>query len=280
VPARRSRTSPCLDSLPLVALMSQQKESTARPLQQERQDVICWSCERAAGNAATCSYCHVIQPPDPKADYFGVLGVPQSYALDLDVAETLFRELSRQFHPDRFAKADPRARRASLQRSVQLNEAWRTLKDPIRRAEYVLRRAGYDIGAESGASAPASAATEPGTQTGTGGGDQPAHSRIPVPPALLGEILELREELGDARAAGDDARVQEMAADMRGRIDAALRRVADGFGGVGRNQGDRAEILEAVARDLIAIRYFRRFLDEVAVHDEAIAAGAEAVTHA
>jgi len=62
--------------------------------------------------------------------------VPPVYALDLADAEARFRELSRRFHPDRFAKADPRARRASLQRSVQLNEAWRTLRDPVRRADY------------------------------------------------------------------------------------------------------------------------------------------------
>ena len=78
-----------------------------------------------------------------------MLGLPARYAVDLAAAEAAYKDLSRQVHPDRFATADPRARRASLARTVQLNEAWRTLKDPVRRAEYLLTRAGIDIGGET-----------------------------------------------------------------------------------------------------------------------------------
>ena len=181
--------------------------------------MICWSCERAAGDGAVCSNCRAILPPDLATDCFRVLGVPRTYELDFSAAESRFRELSRQFHPDRFAQADARARRASLQRSVQLNEAWRTIKDPVRRAEYLLELAGYKIGEDG--------ATRPAGDIGSASSDgAPPRARVPVPPALLGEILELREELGDATAAGDDARVQQMAAGMRLRIDAALARVA------------------------------------------------------
>ncbi len=250
--------------------------------------MICWSCERAAGDGATCGFCDAIQPPDQKADYFDVMGVPASYALDLAAAEARFRELSRRFHPDRFVKAETRARRASLQRSVQLNEAWRAIKDPVRRAEYLLRRAGYDIGGEQGPPSPVGP-TSGDANRGAGvarpgidvpGGDQATRGQVPVPAALLGEILELREDLADARGAGDDARVQVMAGEVRARVDSALRRVADGLSQTERNHVDPARSFEAVARELIAIRYFRRFLEEVAVHDEVVAAGAEATTHA
>ena len=209
-------------------------------------------------------------------DFFRVLGVPASYALDLGAAEARFRDLARQFHPDRFAKADPRARRASLQRSVQLNEAWRTIKDPVRRAEYVLQRAGYPIGADEAGTRPQQGDGEGVASRGGG----PPRVRVAVPPALLGEILELREELGDARATGDDARVQEMATGMRGRIDAALARVAHALGRNERDGDASAQAWEAVTHDLIAIRYFRRFLDEVAAHEEASAAGLEGMSHA
>ena len=90
--------------------------------------------------------CGALQPPDDAADLFAVLGLPARFAVDLAAAEAAYKELSRQVHPDRFATADPRARRASLARTVQLNEAWRTLKDPVRRAEYLLLRAGIDVG--------------------------------------------------------------------------------------------------------------------------------------
>jgi molecular chaperone HscB len=147
-----------------------------------------------------------------------------------------------------------------MQRTVQLNEAWKTLKDPVRRAEYLLSLDGWEVGAESGASRP-----------GTGG----ARERVPVSPALLGEVLELREELAEARADGDDARVQGLARDVRARSDEALARVAAGFAAAD-DASDRAQALESVAHELIGVRYWRRFLDEVAAHDDAAEAGERA----
>ena len=196
--------------------------------------MICWSCEHATGAGGSCPSCGAILPPDPTADHFAVLGVERRYDLELTDLEARFRELSRKLHPDRFAKADPRARRASLQRSVQLNEAWRTLKDPFRRAEYLLSLAGVSLTKE-------------------------------VPASLLVETLELREELGEARAAGDDGKVQAMAAAMRARVQAAMRAVAEGLA-----EGH----LERVAAELVALRYYRRFMEEVALHDDAVADGA------
>jgi molecular chaperone HscB len=188
-----------------------------------------------------CAHCGALQPPEVGTDHFRVLGVERRFDLDVAVLEQRYRELTRKLHPDRFARADARARRASLARSVQLNEAWRALKDPLRRAEYLV-------------------------QLGRGhAGDKDA-----VPPALLAEILELRQELGEARLEGDDVKVQQMATAMRARQDQALGRVAKDLAGV-----PTAEGLETAARELVAIRYYRRFLDEVAVHDDAVAARGE-----
>jgi len=210
-----------------------------------------------------------------------VLGVPRTYGLDLAEAERRFREASRRFHPDRFAKADPRARRASLQRTVQLNEAWKTLRDPVRRAEYLLRLAGTDIGGEEGASrrplAGAGAAARTATDTGTAAA---ARELIPVPAALLGEILELREALAEARDTDDDRRVQNMANDVRSRLNAALARVAATLTRAEQSPAESVEALGVAAGELMAIRYFRRFLDEVSVHDEGVASGGEEARHA
>ena len=197
--------------------------------------MICWSCERATGAGGVCASCGAIQPPDPSADYFTVFGVERRYDVDLGDLEARYREQSRKLHPDRFAKADARARRASLQRSVQLNEAWRTLKDDFKRAEYLLSLSGVSL------------------------------AKREVPPALLMETLELREELSEARAAGDDRRVQTMAASMRARVGAAMQAVTTGLAAAGQ--------LDRVADELVALRYYRRFMDEVALHDDAVADG-------
>lgn len=229
--------------------------------------MICWSCERAAGGGPACQSCGAIQPPDAAADRFQVLGVPAAFEVDLTAAEATFRELSRRFHPDRYATADARARRASLQRAVQLNEAWRTVKDPVRRAEYLLHLAGYEVGAEEGASAPAEV---------TGG----ERRRIPVPAALLGEVLELREELGEARAVGDELRVQSMAADVTTHAETALARAAGAIARAGALEGGaRDQAYTEAARELISIRYFRRFLDEVALHEERTATASGEAGH-
>jgi molecular chaperone HscB len=195
--------------------------------------MICWSCEREAGGDLTCVACGALQPPNTAADHFAVLGVGPRYALDLVDLEARYKDLSRRLHPDRFAKADPRARRASLERTVQLNEAWRALRDPVRRAEYLLARAGVKIASDAAS------------------------------PELLAEILELREELAEARAASDDVKVRGMANDMRGRATDAMRAIAGAL-----DAGTR-EGLEQAARALVAFRYYRRFLDEVDVHEEA-----------
>jgi molecular chaperone HscB len=213
--------------------------------------MICWSCEKNAGDGLTCPACGAVQPPDPKADHFHVFGVERRFALDLAELERRYKDMTKVLHPDRFARADERARRASLKRSIQLNEAWRTLKDPVRRAEYLLSLSGVVVGGEEGT-----------TRKVDG-----AKVRLPVAPALLMEVMELREGLAEARAAGAHEQVATLAATVRGRRDAAMRAVGSVF-------SQKAPDHEAIARDLVAVRYYDRFLDEVAVHEEATAEAA------
>jgi molecular chaperone HscB len=208
--------------------------------------MICWSCEKNAGDGLTCTGCGAIQPPDPKADHFRVFGIERRFPLDVADLERRYKDMTKILHPDRFARADERARRASLKRSIQLNEAWRTLKDPVRRAEYLLSLSGVVVGGEDGSSKRVD-------------GEK---VRLPVAPALLMEVMELREGLAEARAAADHSRVGSLAATVRGRREAAMRAVGSVF-------AQKAPDLEAIARDLVAVRYYDRFLDEVVVHEEA-----------
>jgi molecular chaperone HscB len=249
----------------------------------------CWSCERDPGTGLGCASCGALTAPVPGETLFETLGLPLRYEVDLVAAEAVFKARARLVHPDRFGRADPRARQISMRRTVQLNEAWRTIRHPIRRAEYLLGLLGYDVGAEEGATglaAPGPAAA--GRQTGP-------RVRIPVSPVLLNDVLEAREALAEARAAGDASTVRRLAGDVEGQLARALRAVADGFEAVlGRAGGpsqpadhasDHAsehaggqivhpgtaasdlarqkEKLDAVAEQLIAIRYHQRFLDEI-----------------
>jgi molecular chaperone HscB len=206
----------------------------------ERAVLICWSCEKNAGEGVTCVGCGAVQPPDSQADHFQVLGVERRFAVDLAALERRYKDLTRILHPDRFARSDPRARRASLARTVQLNEAWRTLKDLVRRAEYLLKLAGLEVGGEDGT-----------TRTDRRGERQ----RVPVPQALLLEVMELREGLAEARA-GDANRIYGMITDVRGRRERAMTEVAAAL-----ETGDH----DAAARALVSVRYYDRFLEEAAL---------------
>lgn len=208
--------------------------------------MICWSCEKNAGDGMLCSSCGAIQPPDRKANHFQVLGVSTEFALDTAELERRYKETTRVLHPDRYARADARARRASLERSVQLNEAWRTLMDPVRRAEYMLACQGIDVGETAG------------DKRGNG----IAKPTQPVSPALLMEVMELRESLAEAKTVGDVKEVSALAAAVQNRQEQAMAFVAEEF-------AKPSPDLGAIASRLVSVRYYRRFLDEAKASQEA-----------
>jgi DnaJ-domain-containing protein 1 len=89
----------------------------------------------------------------------------------------------------------------------------------------------------------------------------PLGDKEPVSQEFLVEILELREALEEAKAGGDTAEVARLESDMRARFDAALRRVGELFAAGGST--------DAIKKQLIDLRYFQRFLDEVAGEEAA-----------
>src|SRR5712691_2090425 len=136
---------------------------------------VCRDCGGGAPiDAHFCPQCTKILSLGRHGDYFAFMGMPRRLSLDAAELERRFRALSRQFHPDFFYNASLTERRASLERSSYLNDAYRTLKDPITRLQYVLQIEGL---AASG----------------------PAEATKQVPPALLEEVFALNEELDEIR---------------------------------------------------------------------------------
>jgi len=154
----------------------------------------CSNCGAGAPlDAHFCPQCTKILPLQRQADYFSFLGLPRKLNLDAADLERRFRSLSRQFHPDYFYNATPVERRASLERSSYLNDAYRTLRQPSGRIEYLLKVEGL---APKG----------------------PEEAARQVPPALLEEVFALNEELDEIR----DLRARNSAADAwQGRLERA-----------------------------------------------------------
>ena len=144
----------------------------------------CWSCG-AMRAAHYCQECGKVQPPAP-VDYFTFFGLPYKLNLDTAQLERDFYALSRKLHPDINARADGREQEWSLEKTSQLNDAYRTLKDPISRTEYLLRLQGVQLEEQS------KAATEEARKTGT------AKKQV-VPPDLLEEVFELNMQLEELR---------------------------------------------------------------------------------
>jgi molecular chaperone HscB len=140
----------------------------------------CWSCKAPVAGAHFCTSCGKIQPLPPGTDYFGFFGWPQKLTIDPALLEEQFHKLSWKLHPDNFVRASEEERNLSLDRSSQLNDAYRTLRDPIARIEYLLLRLGL-------------------RKEGT--------TKQQAPPELLEEVFELNEsldELREARSEGGD----------------------------------------------------------------------------
>jgi len=141
--------------------------------------VACWSCS-VAHNESTlfCPHCSKIQPA-ATGDYFSAFSLVPKLDLDLGMLEHQFHKLSRKLHPDRFARATEQEKEWSLADTALLNDAYRTLRDPIRRTEYLLKLQGAEIGEEHA------------------GKDRKDPSRVPAD--LLEEAFDLNMQLEELR---------------------------------------------------------------------------------
>ncbi|MBV8760086.1 MAG: Fe-S protein assembly co-chaperone HscB [Deltaproteobacteria bacterium] len=150
--------------------------------------------------------------------------MPAQFDLDPQVIERAFYDRSKDLHPDRFANAPAAERVVALSQSRALNDAYKTLKNPVKRAEYLLAQAGVTIGPNE-----------------------------KLDPAFLMEILELREELAEARVANKLPEVSRLQRTMAERRKAAVAKLQPLF--------DHHD-LPAIKDQLILLRYLDRYLEE------------------
>jgi molecular chaperone HscB len=144
----------------------------------------CWSCGEMLA-AHFCDSCGRVQPAGP-TDYFSFFGLARKLNIDTAKLERDFYQFSRKLHPDVFARATGKEQDWSLQKTSQLNDAYRTLKDPIFRTEYLLKLEGVHMEEQS------KQATEKARETGE-------IKKQQVPPDMLEEVFELNMQLEEAR---------------------------------------------------------------------------------
>jgi molecular chaperone HscB len=179
-----------------------------------------------------------VQPPPPPrgvVDKFAVLGFPRAYDLEERALEESFRALSRKLHPDRFARATPRERRFSLEQTTILNDAHRTLRDPVKRAEHLLELRGVKVAGEE------------------------RDSGAKMPQEFLEQAIEDREKLLEAKMEGGPAAVERLAEGVRDKRQQAMEEIAR----VLREDRVADDDLQRTAQLLARLRYYARYLDEV-----------------
>ncbi len=164
--------------------MSDVHKSTSSLIMPGETTASCWSCGDMRA-AHFCSACGKVQPPAP-VDYFTFFALPRKLNIDALALEKEFYSLSRKLHPDLYARADKRELEWSLEQSSLLNDAYRTLKDPIKRTQYLLRLEGVELEEQS------KTATEAARATGE-------VKKQVVPPDLLEEVFDLNMQLQELR---------------------------------------------------------------------------------
>jgi molecular chaperone HscB len=126
--------------------------------------------------------------PALPADFFAVFGLDRRLKIDESALQRRFYELSRQYHPDRFAGRPAPEQEFALDMTALINDGYRVLRDPVKRAEYLLKHEGFDIG------------------------EQRSNN---VPPELLEEVFELNMMLEELRGGDESTRPQLEAEEKR-----------------------------------------------------------------
>jgi len=191
----------------------------------------CWNCG-AADPGRFCTSCKALQPPEK--EYFAFFELTPQLALDEKDLQTRFYALSRKLHPDLFSRKSPRENEYALEATAVLNDAYRTLRDPIARALYVLKLEGFDVGEQS---------------------------TKDVPPELLEEVFELNMAL-EERDPAEIGQMRTRFEAMRSQADAEIARVSSQW-----DAGNSRDALTELRGILNRRKYITNLIEKTNVPD-------------
>ena len=169
-------------------------------------------------------------------NHFELFNLSQQFAVDAGALDSAYRDVQSRVHPDKFVNATDAEKRVAMQWATRANEAYQTLKNPQKRAQYLCELAGVDLQTESNTA---------------------------MPMAFLMQQMEWREELGDARAGRDSDALEALDKQLRNARKEQLSEIEQQL-----NTGDYA----AAAQGVRALMFLEKFGEEVRFAFEAIEA--------
>ncbi|TCS62170.1 Fe-S protein assembly co-chaperone HscB [Varunaivibrio sulfuroxidans] len=197
--------------------------------------VACWSCHGPLSvGVAFCPTCAAVQPPGA-VDPFTRLGLPMTFDVDLVALDRVYFDWQRKLHPDRFAGRTGREKMLSQQQAVSLNEAYETIKNPLKRADCLVHLLGVDVAPEG--------------------------CNLVNDPHILMETMEVREALSEA---GDVAAVDAIAAKAKAETQDVLTGLSKAFAG-----GD----IEGACSLSTRLKYLMKLKDEIRARRAQLAQG-------
>ena len=169
--------------------------------------------------------------------HYELFGLPEGYAIDAVALDAAYRSVQGAVHPDRFSGASDTERRIAMQFATRVNEAYRTLRDPVRRAAYLCA---------------------------LHGADPQVHSNTAMPATFLGQQMEWRERLEEARDARSPAELRLLRGELTGSRASLIERLTEAI--------DRRRDYELAAGLVRQLMFVERFGEDVDAADDLLAA--------
>lgn len=190
--------------------------------------IACWSCKGPVEQVSPfCETCSAVQPPG-QLDHFGRLGIAVSYDVNIADLDQLYFDLQRHLHPDRFVTRSAREKAISQLQATALNDAYETLKDPLRRADYLIHLRGMEV--------------------------LPEGCNLINDQELLMETMELREALAEAETAAQvDVLSQRADEDIKHCIEQLSKLFGD-------------DDIEGACKLTTRLKYLNKLAEETRVH--------------
>ena len=198
----------------------------------------CAHCSWELSTPFFCDYCETLNPNSGVADHFHLFGLPRRYDIDEKSLHDSYIALSRHAHPDYHVEDAPEVQSLSMTVSSQVNQAFRTLSDPVRRAAYLLELLGGPSSADDKS----------------------------VPEGFLETMMMMQEELQDARAAADEEALGRLGNVLRTQQDGLMKRVAGLYAELDEAvpcEATRQDLLHQLRKQLNAVAYVRKLLSQV-----------------